>query len=113
MLISVPSAFNAPTETKVSPPVAPKASPAKPSPQAVPTKKVVSVAQAKAMVAEQRKQMEASVEKKPVVAEKKMEKFGTQAEKAKVIYAFRNGDKHHAGVKITVHTTKFKTFDQV
>lgn len=40
-------------------------------------------------------------------------KFGTQSEKAKVIYVFRNGDKHHAGLKMTVHSTKFKNFDQL
>ncbi len=32
--------------------------------------------------------------------------------KAKVVYVFRNGDKHHTGVKLTVGA-KFKTFDQV
>ncbi len=45
--------------------------------------------------------------------DKKMEKFGTQTEKGKVITAFRNGDKHHQGVKITIHPTKLKTYDQV
>jgi hypothetical protein len=85
----VPTAFSAPADTK--------APATKPAVDNVPVKKVVSVAVAKQMVAEH----------------KKLEKFGTQAEKAKVIYAFRNGDKHHAGVKITIHSTKFKTFDQV
>ena len=51
--------------------------------------------------------------RKPVVEKKPLEKFGTQNEKAKIFFAFRNGDKHHAGVKVTVHPTKFKTFDQV
>ncbi len=44
---------------------------------------------------------------------KQPEKFGIQTEKGKVIWAFRNGDKHHEGAKITVHPTKFKTYDQV
>jgi hypothetical protein len=26
---------------------------------------------------------------------------------------FRNGDKNHEGVKMTIHPTKFKNFDQV
>lgn len=51
--------------------------------------------------------------KKPVVQPKPIEKFGTQTEKAKIIYVFRNGDKHHEGVKMSVHPKKFKTFDQV
>lgn len=42
---------------------------------------------------------------------KKVEKFGTQAEKAKAIFVFRNGDKHHAGVKYTLKPNK--TFAQV
>jgi hypothetical protein len=42
-----------------------------------------------------------------------VEKFGTQSEKGRVILAFRNGDKHHTGLKVTVHSTKFKTFDQL
>jgi hypothetical protein len=57
------------------------------------------------------------VERKPAipVVEKKpaMEKFGTQAEKARVITVYRNGDKHHAGLKVTVSGLKFKTYDQV
>jgi hypothetical protein len=52
-------------------------------------------------------------EKRTPVKTKPIEKFGTQTEKGKVIYAFRNGDKHHKGVKIIVHPTKFKNFDQV
>ncbi|PRP88686.1 hypothetical protein PROFUN_02782 [Planoprotostelium fungivorum] len=44
---------------------------------------------------------------------KPLEKFGTQGEKAKTIYAYRNADKHHAGVKVAVHPRKFKNFDQL
>lgn len=51
-------------------------------------------------------------ERKPVVTSKPT-KFGVQSENAKTIYVFRNGDKHHEGVKMTIHPTKFKTFDQV
>lgn len=54
--------------------------------------------------------------KKPAVSaysSGKLEKFGTQTEKAKVIYVFRNGDKHHIGYKFTVHATKYKSWDQV
>lgn len=53
--------------------------------------------------------------KKPVVAAytKPVTKFGIQSEKGKTILVFRNGDKHHQGVKMTIHPTKFKNFDQV
>eukprot|EP01102_Stenamoeba_stenopodia_P000844 TRINITY_DN10794_c0_g1_i1.p2 TRINITY_DN10794_c0_g1~~TRINITY_DN10794_c0_g1_i1.p2 ORF type:complete len:270 (-),score=65.42 TRINITY_DN10794_c0_g1_i1:1118-1927(-) len=44
---------------------------------------------------------------------KKTEKFGVQAEKAKVILCFRNGDKHHAGERMTVSSKKYKTYDQL
>lgn len=44
---------------------------------------------------------------------KKMEKFGVQADKAKVILCFRNGDKHHAGERMTVSNKKYKTYDQL
>ena len=50
---------------------------------------------------------------KKVIESKPVQRFGTQSDKAKVFFAFRNGDKHHTGAKITVHNTKFKTFDQV
>jgi len=42
-----------------------------------------------------------------------MEKFGVQVDKAKVILCFRNGDKHHAGERMTVSSKKYKTYDQV
>jgi len=41
------------------------------------------------------------------------EKFGTQTEKGKIIMCYRNADKHHSGVRITIHATKFKNFDQL
>jgi len=34
---------------------------------------------------------------------KQREKYGVQAEKAKVIYIYRNGDKHHKGEKFTIN----------
>jgi hypothetical protein len=43
----------------------------------------------------------------------KLEKFGTQTNKGKIIMCYRNADKHHQGVRITIHPTKFKTYDQV
>ena len=52
------------------------------------------------------------VEKKPI-EKKPVEKFGTQTEQAKVIFVFRNGDKHHKGVKMTIHPTKYKNMSQV
>jgi len=42
-----------------------------------------------------------------------IQKFGLQVEKARVIMAFKNGDKNHKGVRITIHPTKFKTYDQL
>lgn len=39
-------------------------------------------------------------------------RFGVQTEKGRVIYVFRNGDRFHAGYKMTVHSTKYKTMDQ-
>eukprot|EP01133_Synstelium_polycarpum_P019705 gene19705-23598_t len=54
--------------------------------------------------------------KKPVVSSYKdgiPQKFTVQTDKAKVIKAFRNGDKAHSGERITIHTTKFKTLDQL
>jgi len=52
--------------------------------------------------------------KKPTTPRKTpIQKFGLQTEKAKVIYVYANGDKHHKGVKVTLHATKFKTFDQL
>ena len=62
-------------------------------------------------------ELEASSEGTPsrtsTAARKPLQKFGTQGEKAKTIYAFRNGDKHHTGVKVAVHPKKFKNLDQV
>jgi len=55
-------------------------------------------------------------EKKTVVsayAKGTPEKFGTQTEKGKVITCYRNADKHHSGVRITIHSTKFKNYDQL
>ena len=46
------------------------------------------------------------------MAHKPIKKFGVQAEKARVITVFRNGDKHHAGEQITMNMKKFKTYDQ-
>lgn len=55
--------------------------------------------------------------KKPVCSVyqsgQKPDKFSTQTEKAKVINAFRNGDKFHGGERVTIHSTKFKTYDQL
>lgn len=59
---------------------------------------------------------EESAEKKPVVSSYTAgvpAKFGTQTDKGKVIMVYRNGDKHHAGVRMIVHPTKFKTFAQL
>jgi len=58
----------------------------------------------------------ASEEKKTVVsayAKGTPEKFGTQTEKGKVITCYRNADKHHSGVRMTIHSTKFKNYDQL
>ena len=46
------------------------------------------------------------------MAHKPIEKFGVQAEKARVITVFRNGDRHHDGAQITLNMKKFKTYDQ-
>lgn len=51
--------------------------------------------------------------KKETKPKQPIKKFGTQSETAKIIYVFRNGDKNHEGVKMTIHHTKFKNFDQV
>ncbi|KAN0035968.1 hypothetical protein ACTA71_005266 [Dictyostelium dimigraforme] len=57
--------------------------------------------------------------KKPVVSAYKesavhsIDKFSVQTEKAKVIMCFRNGDRYHSGERATVHSTKFKTYDQL
>mmetsp|Transcript_125051 Transcript_125051/g.186779 ORF Transcript_125051/g.186779 Transcript_125051/m.186779 type:complete len:395 (-) Transcript_125051:76-1260(-) len=45
--------------------------------------------------------------------ETKHERFGTKTEKGKVIYVFRNGDKHDAGTRIVIHEKKYKRMDQV
>ncbi|EGC28799.1 hypothetical protein DICPUDRAFT_59184 [Dictyostelium purpureum] len=59
----------------------------------------------------------ASPVRKPVVAAYKdgltQDKFSVQTEKAKVVYAYRNGDKYHKGERVTIHSTKFKTYDQL
>lgn len=47
------------------------------------------------------------------MAHKPIEKFGVQVEKARVITVYRNGDKHHDGVQVTMNMKKFKTYDQV
>eukprot|EP01112_Ceratiomyxa_fruticulosa_P002367 TRINITY_DN1248_c0_g3_i2.p1 TRINITY_DN1248_c0_g3~~TRINITY_DN1248_c0_g3_i2.p1 ORF type:complete len:267 (+),score=56.08 TRINITY_DN1248_c0_g3_i2:248-1048(+) len=55
-------------------------------------------------------------ERKPVVRSYEKgtpEKFGVQTDKGKIINCYRNGDKHHSGVRIIVHPTKFKSFDQL
>eukprot|EP01100_Stratorugosa_tubuloviscum_P001059 TRINITY_DN123_c0_g1_i1.p1 TRINITY_DN123_c0_g1~~TRINITY_DN123_c0_g1_i1.p1 ORF type:complete len:316 (-),score=170.32 TRINITY_DN123_c0_g1_i1:49-996(-) len=44
---------------------------------------------------------------------RKIEKFGTQAEKALFIYCYRNGDKHHKGIKLTVNFKRVNTFEQL
>lgn len=46
------------------------------------------------------------------MAHKPIEKFGVQAEKARVITVYRNGDRHHDGAQITLNMKKFKTYDQ-
>lgn len=52
--------------------------------------------------------------KKPVVEKKwQGEVFGTQSSTSPVIYVFRNGDKHHKGVKITLNPKTIKTIDQL
>ncbi|EFA78522.1 doublecortin domain-containing protein [Heterostelium album PN500] len=54
--------------------------------------------------------------KKPVVSSYKdgvPKKFAIGTDKAKVILAFRNGDKVHSGEKITIHSTKYRTYDQL
>jgi len=61
-------------------------------------------------VAEKLEQIEISNTGTPT---KQREKYGVQAEKAKVIYIYRNGDKHHKGEKFTINKKNFKTFDQL
>jgi hypothetical protein len=52
--------------------------------------------------------------KKPVVEKKwQGEVFGTQASTSSVIIVFRNGDKHHQGVKITLNPKVIRTIDQL
>ncbi|GAM26347.1 hypothetical protein SAMD00019534_095220 [Acytostelium subglobosum LB1] len=54
--------------------------------------------------------------KKPVVSsytDGVPQPFKIGTEKAKVIRAFRNSDKVHGGERITIHATKFKTYDQL
>eukprot|EP00297_Palpitomonas_bilix_P000458 CAMPEP_0113900730 /NCGR_PEP_ID=MMETSP0780_2-20120614/20847_1 /TAXON_ID=652834 /ORGANISM="Palpitomonas bilix" /LENGTH=884 /DNA_ID=CAMNT_0000893237 /DNA_START=478 /DNA_END=3132 /DNA_ORIENTATION=- /assembly_acc=CAM_ASM_000599 len=45
--------------------------------------------------------------------EKKIEKFGVQASKAKIIYVIRNGDKHDAGTKFVVNEKRYPTLDKL
>jgi len=40
-------------------------------------------------------------------------KFGLQVAKAKVIYVFRNGDKHHKGEKLVLNLKLIPTLDKV
>lgn len=47
------------------------------------------------------------------MAHKPIEKFGVQADKARVILVFRNGDRHDAGAQVTLNMKKFKNYDQV
>ncbi|EGG23387.1 doublecortin domain-containing protein [Cavenderia fasciculata] len=43
-----------------------------------------------------------------------MQKFGLQTEKGKVLHVWRNADRYQEeGVRIVVHPTKFKTYDQL
>jgi hypothetical protein len=44
---------------------------------------------------------------------KSMEQFGTQTAKGKVVWVFRNGDKHDKGTRFVIHKTKFKNISQV
>ncbi len=44
---------------------------------------------------------------------KAIEKFGVQADKARVIFCFRNGDKVHKGERMVLNMKKFRTYDQV
>lgn len=44
---------------------------------------------------------------------KKLQKFGTQSAKGRVIWAYVNGDKHHKGTKFVIHHKKFKTMEQL
>ena len=45
--------------------------------------------------------------------EGKIEKFGTQTDKGKILRVYRNGDKHHEGDRFVVHAKKYKTLDQL
>jgi len=44
---------------------------------------------------------------------KKIEKFGVQTEKGRVMMCFRNGDKFHKGERMVFHPKKFKHLDQL
>ena len=44
---------------------------------------------------------------------KSIQKFGTQIDKGKVIFVFRNGDKHDEGTRLVIHEKKFKNISQV
>lgn len=44
---------------------------------------------------------------------KTIETFGTQTEKGKVVWIYRNGDKHDKGTRYVIHKTKFKNLAQV
>lgn len=41
------------------------------------------------------------------------ERFGTKTDKGKVIFVYRNGDKHDAGTRMVIHEKKYKKIDQV
>eukprot|EP00011_Vannellida_sp_DIVA3-517-6-12_P007905 CAMPEP_0114618080 /NCGR_PEP_ID=MMETSP0168-20121206/7523_1 /TAXON_ID=95228 ORGANISM="Vannella sp., Strain DIVA3 517/6/12" /NCGR_SAMPLE_ID=MMETSP0168 /ASSEMBLY_ACC=CAM_ASM_000044 /LENGTH=434 /DNA_ID=CAMNT_0001829225 /DNA_START=9 /DNA_END=1310 /DNA_ORIENTATION=- len=43
----------------------------------------------------------------------KKQKFGVQTEKGKVIWVYRNGDKHHTGDRFVVHESRYKKLDQL
>eukprot|EP01027_Heterolobosea_sp_BB2_P006914 GEZU01010355.1.p1 GENE.GEZU01010355.1~~GEZU01010355.1.p1 ORF type:complete len:271 (+),score=62.54 GEZU01010355.1:168-980(+) len=44
---------------------------------------------------------------------KAVEKYGAQIEKARVIFVFRNGDRHHKGEKIVVNTKRIPTLEHL
>lgn len=44
---------------------------------------------------------------------KDIERFGTQTDKGRVIFVFKNGDKHDKGARMVIHNKKFKNISQV
>eukprot|EP00003_Mantamonas_plastica_P012753 TRINITY_DN2270_c0_g1_i3.p1 TRINITY_DN2270_c0_g1~~TRINITY_DN2270_c0_g1_i3.p1 ORF type:complete len:543 (-),score=282.08 TRINITY_DN2270_c0_g1_i3:443-2071(-) len=56
---------------------------------------------------------EVKFEYKSPVKKKTIKKFGTQAEKARNIYVYRNADKHDQGSKIVINPHKIKTHEQL